>query len=217
MADRLIPRPECHILACPHQFHHREGEVGETVGVGLLLPYEEPGERFRIWLFRQDLVTLCRLPDDPLPVLRCADDAVDHGAAGGGEERRQGSVRRDHELLDETPGEVLFLDGEPDDPVALDDRFGLDRLKDERPLLCPAPLHPRRCFMLEEDLFLDSRGLPDRLRDRAGPLQPVADLLVDEFRVVPDKRPVDTSRYDTSVREDGIPDDDRHAVLAGQE
>ncbi|MBA7479518.1 hypothetical protein ES707_14952 [subsurface metagenome] len=82
VADRHVARPERHVLARPHEFHHGQGEIGEAVGVGCLLPDEEPCERLRIRLCGQGFPALRRLRDDPLPVLRPLDDPLDHGKAG---------------------------------------------------------------------------------------------------------------------------------------
>jgi hypothetical protein len=78
-------------------------------------------------------------------------------------------------------------------------------------------LHPHGGLVLEEDLLLEARCLRDRPGDGPGPLQPVADLLIDKFRLVRDDCPVDIAGLHAPVGEDGVLHDDRHPVLAREE
>src|SRR6266545_3379034 len=131
------------ILARPQQLHHREREIREMIGVGMLAPGHEIRERTRIRLGRQLAAEGCSQLDDPRPALGRAHHPLNRWPAAIFEECSHHAVGRNHEIFDHVARARLVAHGQIDHTAVVGHDIRLDRLKVERAIAhaqLPQPL-----------------------------------------------------------------------------
>ena len=107
------------------------------------------------------------------------------------EEARDDPVGRDHEVLDQVPGAVRLLRREPAHGVAVELRPRLHGFELERAVVVAVRLQLLRQAVLELQVLRQPGNGGDRRRQRAVALEPRADRMVGELRVVVHEGAVD--------------------------
>ncbi len=155
--------------------------------------------------------------DDPFPALGRAHHAAQDGESLCFEEARDDPVGRDHEVLDQVLGAVRLLVRETADGVALELRAHLHGLQLEGSVVVAVRLQPLRHAVLELQVLRQPGNGRERGRRWAVALQPRADRMVCELRVVVHDGAVDLRLLAHAVVADRDLRHHREAILAGIE